>query len=165
MQDLVMCQTLFGKSVSVPRDSIIERTCAYAFILRGHEVLFLNTKATGKDWLPGGGLEEDETFERALQREIREEVGIEVEILKPLLCLEEWIYYERRCKGYHQHECFFACRTTASHTTDNESSQEHAETDRPHWVSLSTVDLSNLQPTLRALFPRVRADLLHLVEG
>jgi ADP-ribose pyrophosphatase YjhB (NUDIX family) len=34
--------------------------------------------------LPGGGMEQDETLEQALHREVREEVGCDIRIVKPL---------------------------------------------------------------------------------
>ncbi len=39
---------------------------------------------------PGGGVEEKETLEEALKRELDEELGAEVEIIRPLLIIEDY---------------------------------------------------------------------------
>lgn len=50
---------------------------------------------------PGGGLEENETEEEGTIREIREEFGIEVKIVKKL--------YEEYFEKFNQREVFFLC--------------------------------------------------------
>lgn len=55
-----------------------------ALIRRGEEILIMKRAvgtAAGAWYFPGGGLEEDETPEDGVRREIREEAGLEVENL------------------------------------------------------------------------------------
>lgn len=50
---------------------------------------------------PGGGIEENETLEEGTKREIREEFGIEVKVIKKL--------YEIESEKFNQKEIFFLC--------------------------------------------------------
>ncbi len=58
-------------------------------IIRGHEVLLIQHRshATGEaDWLlPGGGIEEDETEEECVAREMQEETGVTVRVERLLM--------------------------------------------------------------------------------
>ena len=51
---------------------------------------------------PGGGLEENETFEEGTKREIKEEFGIEVEIVEKL--------YEETSEEFNQKTIYFLCK-------------------------------------------------------
>jgi len=62
-------------------DNIATRSCAYGVATNNGKVLL--TVDRGKDgrevwWLPGGGIDEGETHEDALRREINEETGLRV---------------------------------------------------------------------------------------
>ena len=50
---------------------------------------------------PGGGLEENETLEEGVKREIKEEFGIKVKVIKKL--------YEMYSEKFNQREYFFLC--------------------------------------------------------
>ena len=52
--------------------------------------------------LPGGGLEEGETIEEGTKREIKEEFGIDVELVKKL--------YEITSEKFNQKEIFYLCK-------------------------------------------------------
>lgn len=52
--------------------------------------------------LPGGGLEEGETLEEGTKREIKEEFGIDVELVKKL--------YEITSEKFNQKEIFYLCK-------------------------------------------------------
>ena len=52
--------------------------------------------------LPGGGLEEGETLEEGTKREIKEEFGIDIELVKKL--------YEITSEKFNQKEIFYLCK-------------------------------------------------------
>jgi 8-oxo-dGTP pyrophosphatase MutT (NUDIX family) len=82
---------------------------ARLLLLLGQEVL------GGHQWwvTPGGGLEKDESFEQAAQRELFEETGIQTEI-------GPWVWTRRHAysfngQWYDQYERFFVARTSKTH--------------------------------------------------
>jgi 8-oxo-dGTP pyrophosphatase MutT (NUDIX family) len=58
---------------------------------RPHALLMLERGVEGTAWeLPGGGREDDETYEAAAEREVAEETGVECAVSEPYL-----LYYDR----------------------------------------------------------------------
>ena len=51
---------------------------------------------------PGGGLEDNETYEEGTKREIKEELGIDIEIVKKL--------YENKSEKFNQIEIYYLCK-------------------------------------------------------
>jgi len=60
-------------------------------IVRKNDRILVLVKPNGKLDLPGGRVENGETIQSALQREINEETGLKVEIYDPV---EEWSFYK-----------------------------------------------------------------------
>ena len=69
--------------------SVAHRTRYQGAILRDHHILLLKQMehATGRSYwqIPGGGIEPDETEEQCVQREMREETGLQVHVHALLL--------------------------------------------------------------------------------
>jgi len=53
----------------------IQRTAVRAIILRGRDLLMVHSTTVGDYKFPGGGVDDGESHEQALRREIREECG------------------------------------------------------------------------------------------
>lgn len=61
------------------------RRAARAVILNTDGTIAMQfTEGRGSHKLPGGGAEEDESIQDALRREIKEEVGCEIEVVEPI---------------------------------------------------------------------------------
>ena len=93
--------------------------------------MILLTHETNSGWwlVPGGGLEEGETFEECCIREVEEETGYIVKVLKPFLHIYEY-YEEYRYGGY-----YYICEVVGQgkmNPTENEV-QRGIE---PKWIPL-----------------------------
>lgn len=114
---------------------IVQRVAMKAVIVRDGKVLILREADTyeegtqiGRYHVPGGRIEVGENFEDALRREVREETGLEVEIIMPLY-VGEW---RPVIKGVpHQIiATFLVCKPTSE--TDVILSDEH---DSYEWIN------------------------------
>lgn len=83
------------------------RVVAHCVLRRGRKVLLIRFEEPGTGrvgWrAPGGGIELGETSEEAVRREIREEVGVEIEVLKFRGAVEGFIEWQ----GEREHEIVF----------------------------------------------------------
>ena len=78
---------------------IIKINGGYAFMHRKNVIKRKNFREYYT--FPGGGLEENETLEEGVKREIKEEFGINVKVIKKL--------YEMYSEKFNQREYFFLC--------------------------------------------------------
>lgn len=96
---MIECLTLRDEKKLVPKEKLNFRIGVYGIIVNDGKILLVNVRSTGKYFLPGGAVEMGETLTDALNREILEETGIEVEIKKFLMFGENFfimIFWMRR---------------------------------------------------------------------
>lgn len=90
-----------------------QQVAVSGFILNDKEEILLVKRSNTDDFLPGfwempgGGTDTGEHPARALQRELKEEVGLDVEIGKPL-AVDDY-FMEKENEKIHRVEIFFAC--------------------------------------------------------
>lgn len=133
------------------------RVAAKAAIMYKNKVLILREAITydegtniGKYGLPGGRINPAESFFDALAREIKEETGLRVEVVKPVHVGEWW----PNIKGQKNHivAVFVLCK---SQTDEIELSDEH---DSYEWVDARTLpEFSMVEPD-RSVAEQVLSD-------
>lgn len=114
-----------------------------AVIVKDHQFLILKrSKLSGgyKDiWeFPGGGLEEGEKHEDALLREITEETGLQVKLLRPLSTWDA-----RRKDGTQVVGITYLCHYTSGDIVLSEEHIDYA------WITADDVDAYSVFPKMR----------------
>lgn len=90
-------------------DITFNRVAARAVLVNDDgQIAIMNFSATGLYKLPGGGVDEGEEIESALNREIREETGYQITNVQPLGRTEEDRYF---CNMHQTSWCFTAAVT------------------------------------------------------
>ncbi len=81
------------------------RVSSRAIIIMDQHVLLIRRKRGNKEyWVtPGGKVEEGESLEQAVKREVQEEIGIDVDVGEKLFQLTNHVYNE------HNEQHFFLC--------------------------------------------------------
>ena len=96
---------VFGQRV--PGASYVWRPSAYAVIKNGLDQVAIVRTAQGV-FLPGGGIEMDETPEQAVLREVREECGLEIRLLSRLRDVVQLVYSQAELTYFEKASTFFA---------------------------------------------------------
>jgi len=123
-----------------------EATVGALVVNEKEEILLVRSYKWGTRYtVPGGHIELGERSEMAVKREIKEEVGLDVEPVK-LLLVQEAVYPEDYIK--HEHYIFldYLCRTNSSRVTlDGKEIQEYV------WTTPSDAVQLNLESFTRNL--------------
>ena len=107
-----------------------KRISCRAIIIEGGRIL-LSHETNGSTYMsPGGGLEENETNEQCVEREVLEETGYIVKVTKPFITVNEYCYDTLYINRY------FICEITGEgerRLTENEIYKKM----EPEWVDIS----------------------------
>ena len=138
------------EKTSVPNKPI--EIIARAVILRDQQILLCRAK--GADWffLPGGHVEFGEMLERALTREIKEELGLYARIGARIATVENM--YTKKQRRYHEINFLFEAKI--SDKAKVKSQEDHIE--------FSWYDIDLLK-NVRLLPVSVKADLKRCLKG
>jgi 8-oxo-dGTP pyrophosphatase MutT (NUDIX family)/L-amino acid N-acyltransferase YncA len=140
----VECVTLSGQKRCFPRERLVLRPAAYALILCQGRVLLLSMRGTGKYHLPGGGIHPAESIEQALQREVREETGIAIQVERFLHLEELFFYYDPSDTAYHGLHLFYLCRPQTLHLLPD-AQVDDGSAEKPRWVDVRELSAEQFQ--------------------
>lgn len=147
--DTVTAQDVFGKSHQVSVSELSWRPSVYGIVIDDGKVL-LSPQFGDKFDLPGGGVDLGEDLEAAVMREVKEETGIDVEVIK-LVTVKSSLFASVHGDGktYHSILIYYLCNKVGGKISDegfDEYEKQYAGL--AQWVSLSEVDTINIASTL-----------------
>jgi len=108
-----------------------------AIILRNNKILLIHRKKDGDEYwtFPGGGVEDGETWENTVTREVKEETGLEV-------LSYELAFMNKTYEGGNEHP-FYLCKVKDGEAVlGGEEKEKNSES---NFYKLEWIDLSNLQ--------------------
>lgn len=114
-------QPTFG-SKKENQDYILRPSC-YAVIFNEHYTKIAIIKKGPRYFLPGGGMENSETKELCLCRELAEELGWHIEIQHYIGNAEQYFYAENEHTYYINDGYFYICKKLETENTTSE--QDH----------------------------------------
>ena len=130
------------------------RTSAKAVIIRDGKLLAIKLNDGGEEWyiLPGGGQDCEEVLPQTVEREVREETGIEVQC-KDLLFVIEGVHGER----FHRIDLVFLC----DYLGNDPDATLHKDTNQIgyDWLDLSVLNRLPLFPS------KLRRPIMDFYEG
>ena len=140
----IECQTLFGETKLIPVSQLRRRVSAYGLILNDDHLLLARGRHTGRYALPGGGANVGETLQAALEREIREEVGIAVEVKRYLHFHEDFFYYDPSGHAFHSLMFYYWCAPLSLTLIDDAQVQDE-DVGHPQWVPVGDLTAGAFQ--------------------
>jgi len=130
-----------------------------AFIVNGGRILLVkrgHEPCAGKWSVPGGVIELGEKVEEALRREIKEELGIDVEIMG-ILDIYDSIFRDKRGNiRYHYVIIDFVAKPKTKNIKPSDEILDYK------WVELSEIEEMDVTPSLKRMIKKY-GDLLLLV--
>lgn len=131
-----------GNYHEVSPDEVTIRLTTYAIIIDDEKILLTKQHDRGY-YLPGGGVEIDESFEAAVIREVKEETGIDV-IVKEFVTMKDILFkvtFREPQETWRAIIVFYLCEKVGGHTDDSDiSKHEELYTQGTEWVPLGQLD-------------------------
>lgn len=130
------------------------RTSAKAVVIQNGKLLAIKLNDGVEEWyiLPGGGQESEEVLPRAVEREVKEETGIEVKC-KDLLFVIEGVHGE----DFHRIDLVFYCDYAGE--AENPKLQNDTNQVGVDWLDLSMLNKLPLYPS------KLRRPIMNYYEG
>ena len=140
----ITCNAFFGGTHVVPLEKLVFRPAVYGIIIDDSKIMVVTNRRTGKLWFPGGGVELGERMETALKREVREETGIEIEVVHFEGFEENFFYYDPLDEAFHSLLFFYSC-TPKTFVPLPSHQVNDGEATNPRWVKINGLKPDDFQ--------------------
>ena len=143
--DKITAVDVFGKEHQVEIKGLTWRPSVYGIVIEDGKLLMSKQFKTKFD-VPGGGVDIGEDLEQAVVREVKEETGIDVEVVR-LAGVKSNIFIDTHSKGIHYGESyhsillFYLCRKVGGElSTDGFGKYEKHYAEIAEWVPMDRLD-------------------------
>jgi 8-oxo-dGTP pyrophosphatase MutT (NUDIX family) len=144
----IVCNTYYGGTKTMLRSQLIFRPSSYAIVLHEDHVLVVRNRRTEQLYFPGGGVELGEPIERAAEREVGEETGLQVRSVGLAHFEENFFYYDPDDMAGHCLLFYFEC-VALTHSLSQQDELIDGEAARALWLPLSELDVSRFITSAR----------------
>jgi len=133
-----LIHTMIHPDVDVGAGRVLQRTAVRAIAMEKEDILLLYTKRYDDFSFPGGGIDQGETLEAGLRRELKEETGASgIRVLHHYGYLDE---YRPHWKPDYDHmfmrSHFYICTVDRELGETSLESYEQANGTEPRWINL-----------------------------
>jgi len=143
---MIECLTVLGQKKIITKDRLILRVAAYGIIINeDNKVLLISSSHNKKYFFPGGGLTLGTTLKETLLDEIREETGVDVEIIKLVDVKENYFYYDPVDEAFQSVNFFYLCKPLNFDLLKNEDIKD-ADAENPAWVPIAELTKEMINP-------------------
>ena len=155
MEDkLIHCRDLeTGQYVEVPQKSLVFRPAVFGIIIKEENILLVPTRHGYS--LPGGAIENGESFEDALEREVYEETGLQAKISQLLTTSQDFYVSVNDRKAYQSIIFIFLCKEL----TGEVSTAQFSEYEQKYYKKAEWIPFSNEEKIVNA-YPHGISELL-----
>lgn len=134
---MIECLTVYGQKKIVTKDRLILRVAVYGIVIsEDNKILLINSSHNKKYFFPGGGLTLGTSLKETLLDEIREETGVDVEILNLIDVKENYFYYDPVDEAFQSVNFFYLCKPLNFDLLKNEDIKD-ADAENPAWVPIT----------------------------
>jgi 8-oxo-dGTP pyrophosphatase MutT (NUDIX family) len=140
----------------LPRSRLVLRPSAYAVLRNDGSAALVTNRLSGRYYFPGGGVEPGERITDGLQREVKEEAGIEVEVGRLAHFAEDFFYYDPLDQAFHALQFYFVCRPR-SLALSEQFQTDDGEHD-PRWVDVDGLTAEDFHNHGERLLSLLRAE-------
>lgn len=148
---MITTRDIYGKEFRVGESELIWRPSAYGIIIHSGNILLSRQFGERYD-LPGGGIELGESTEEGTVREVKEETGIDVRVIK-LLGFEESFFTSSHdhsgAKNYHCLLFYYLCEYLGGEISDEGFDEEERHyADLAEWIPMTMLDNIEIASTV-----------------
>lgn len=142
MSKTITCVDVFGKKHDFDVADLKWRPSAYGVVIKDGKILL--SKQFGERYdLPGGGTDMDESLEKGVIREVKEETGIDVKNPQLLGIKESFFCDEHAIKGeaYHALLFYYICEFVGGELSiDGFDEWEKQYAEMAEWIPVEKID-------------------------
>lgn len=131
-----------NRRVLYPESWMYRRQAAYGILIKHGQILLMRIKSSGLFWLPGGGVDSEETLKEACHREFLEETGIAVRVGKHLGGFERPFCYDPLHSDifdvFWNEAHIFRCEADDTHLLADDEVDD-LEGEKPRWYPIESI--------------------------